>query len=67
MFLLLKAPFLTIGGWRCHKYIFTNHQLMTNSINDGVVYRTAPATPGLLNIVRLQKAAQSTSHPLLRC
>ena len=36
-------------------------------MNDECVYRTAPATQGLLNIVRSQNAAQSTSHWLLRC
>ena len=48
--LWLKALFLTIGAWWCHKDIFTNHQLINQSFNDEPVYRTAPATPGLLII-----------------
>ena len=35
---------------------------LTDLMNDEAVYRTAPATPGLLNIARLQKAALNTSH-----
>ena len=45
--LLLKAPFHTIGAWRRHKDIFTSHQLPYR-MNDKAVYRTAPATPGLV-------------------
>ena len=45
--MLLKAQFHTIGAWRRHKDIFTDRQL-PYQMNDKAVYRTAPATPGLL-------------------
>ena len=35
--------------WGRRKDIFTNHDLLT-LLNDKAVYRTAPATPGLLKI-----------------
>ena len=35
-------------AWRRRKDIFTNHHVMTELINDKAVYRTAPATPGLV-------------------
>ena len=39
----MKAPFQTIGAWRRHKDIFTNHNI--ELISDKGVSRTAPATP----------------------
>ena len=44
------VPFLRIGVWRRRKDIFTNHELMNKLISHKAVYRTAPATPGLLKI-----------------
>ena len=35
-------------------------QLMNQSMNDKAVYRTAPATPGLLNI--MQTGSQSVTY-----
>ena len=37
------------GGMASRKNIFTNHESVTHSLNDKAFYRTAPATPGLLN------------------
>ena len=41
-------------------------ELMNQSISNEGDCRTAPATPGLLNITRSWKAAQKTSHRLSR-
>ena len=44
----LQAPFPTVGAWRRRKYIFTNHDWISQSFNDKAVLRTASATLGLL-------------------
>ena len=56
----MKAPFPNIGAWRRRKDIFTNHNWITELINHEAVYRTAPATPGLL--IRANSALQSKSN-----
>ena len=42
---------LTVWDWQCLEYISTNHHL----VNDEAVYRTAPASPGLLNSRLLER------------
>ena len=41
--------------WGRRKNIFTNHDLITYLLNDKVVYRTAPVTPGLLKKAGLKR------------
>ena len=39
---------LMVWEWKCTEDISTNHQSLSDLISNGGVYRTAPATPGLL-------------------
>ena len=52
---MIESTISTIEAWRHQKDNFTNPQSVTEIINqsvsDKVVYRTAPATPGLLKFV----------------
>ena len=41
---------LTVWDTQCFEHIFTKDDLIHELINDKCVYRTAPATLGLLNI-----------------
>ena len=44
---------LPVWDWQCFEYISTNHELMSYLLNYEAVYRTAPATPGLLTSLSL--------------
>ena len=52
---------LPVWDWQCLEYISTNHELMNQSVDDGGDCRTAPATPGLLNICQKILRKLSTS------
>ena len=48
LLLFFSSLALTVWEWRCSEDISTNHDLINQSVGDGGVCRTAPATPGLL-------------------
>ena len=47
----MKAPSSTIWPWRRRKVISTKDDLVNQLMSDKGACRTAPATPGLLNIL----------------
>jgi hypothetical protein len=66
---MTESTILTIGAWRYDKDIFTNHEsvtyLINNLISDKAVYRTAPATPGLLKVHVCHTARLMLSCPYI--
>ena len=46
---------LPVWDWQCFEYISTSHEWVSQSVNYEAVYRTAPATPGLLKNLYIYK------------
>ena len=51
VYFMTESTISNQGGMASRKNIFTNHESVTHSLNDKAFYRTAPATPGLLNSI----------------